>query len=108
MAEDMCDVAIRIQGLRDADQAAREWPSILRALGRDRDRIGRLRPNWRRSHTLDSECDWAWRAVHDAPVAEELREQALEVIAAIKSAVGPITVHWRPAPPVRRGPPSQP
>jgi hypothetical protein len=40
--------------------------------------------------------------VHDAPVAEELREQALEVIATIKSMVGPVTVLWRPAPPARR------
>jgi hypothetical protein len=102
MAEDMCDVAIRIQGLRDVDQAAREWPAIIRSLGRVQDCVKRLRPAWRRSPLIDDACDWAWRAVHDAPVAEELREQALEVIATIKSMVGPVTVLWRPAPPARR------
>ena len=102
MAEDMRDVAIRIQGLRDADQAAREWPAIIRSLGRVQDCVKRLRPEWRRSPILDDACDWAWRAVHDAPVAEELREPALAIVAELKRLVGPDVLTWRLAPAPRR------
>jgi hypothetical protein len=100
--EDLTDLCLRVRGLCTEAEAARAWPSIIRALERQRGRVQRLRPNWRRSPILDDACDRAWRAVHDAPVAEELREPALAIVAELKRLVGPDVLAWRLAPAPRR------
>ena len=73
VADDLTDLAIRIQGLCNADQATRERPSIIRALGRARYRHWWLRPGWRRSSALDEAADWLHQSLMDAPIAEELK-----------------------------------
>jgi hypothetical protein len=85
----MTDLAIRIQGMRDADQAAKEWPAILGALGRVRDGVKRLRPNRRRNPSVDHGCDWLHRTLMDAPIAEGLRAEAAAIVAEVKKLVGP-------------------
>ena len=100
--DELADVAIRIRGLRDASQAAREWPSIFGALGHIVGRIRRIRPQWRRSPRLDAAADRCHRATAEAPIAGEMRAEALELIAAIKAMVGPDVPTWSPAPAPRR------
>jgi hypothetical protein len=90
--DELVDVTTLILGLRSEAEASREWPSILGRLRRLRDGIGRRRPEQRRSPALGASADWLHRALMDAPIADELRAEALEVLTTIKAMVGPVQV----------------
>jgi hypothetical protein len=90
--DELVDVTTRILGLRSEAEAAREWPTILGRFGRITDAIGRRRPEQRRSPALRASAEWLHRSLRDAPIADEARAEALEVLATIKAMVGPVQV----------------
>jgi hypothetical protein len=85
--DELVDVTTLILGLCSEAEAAREWPSLLGRLSRIRDAIGRRRPAQRRSPAHGASADWLRRSLMDAPIADEDRAEALEVLATIKAMV---------------------
>jgi hypothetical protein len=92
LLDELVDVTTLILGLCSEAEASREWPSILGRLRRLRDGIGRRPPAQRRSPALDASAYWLYRALMDAPIADELRAEALEVLTTIEAMVGPVQV----------------
>jgi hypothetical protein len=90
--DELVDVTTLILGLRSEAEAVTEWPSILGRLGRIRDAIGRRRPEQRRSPALGASADWLHQTLLDAPIADEARAEALEVLATIKAMARPVEV----------------
>jgi hypothetical protein len=90
--DELLDVTTLILGLRSEALAMREWPTILGGLGRIRDRIWLRRPERRRSPALAASADWLHRTLREAPIADGVRAEALEVLATIKEMVGPVVV----------------
>jgi hypothetical protein len=90
--DELVDVTTLRLGFRSQAEASSEWPSLLGRLGRIRDGIGRRRPEQRRSPALDASADWLHRTLRDAPITDEVRSEALEVLTTIKAMVGPVDV----------------
>jgi hypothetical protein len=87
--DDVVDLTIRLRGIATAREMAAQWPGIVNSLGRVRDRLGRLRPRYRRDPRLDGVIDWMHRESADCEViSDDQREELAGVLAQIKALVG--------------------
>jgi hypothetical protein len=102
LVDDLVDAALMVKGIRNRLEVPARWPYILSRLRAAVDRVARLEPHRRRQPDADHALDWLHRSIMDAPIAEDQRGEALEVLGGIKVMVGAAPPDWRPSPPPRR------